>query len=137
MPTIARLQFGDNEDRRYDREYLMTDFKCHITRSHNGARPDGPARCERMELTLVAPGRDDLNLVEWYAGGSSLSGRVLVGLSSFDHSNEQWKEVLFEDAVCFSLSEEYHIDKRMRRLLKLDVMAGEIKVDDLAFKSLL
>ena len=137
MPTIARLQFGDNESRRYSREYLMADFKCQITRSHNGARPDGPARCQRMELTVVTPGRDDLNLIEWYVGGSSMSGRIQVGLSSPEQSQETWKEVLFENAVCYSLAEEYHIDRRARRTLKMGVMAEEIKVDDIAFKSLL
>ena len=135
MPTIARLQFGDNGTRRYSREYLMVDFKCQISRNHNGARPDGPARCECMELTVVALGRDDLNLVEWYVGGMGLNGRILVGLSSPEHDQEAWKEVLFENAVCYSLSEDYHIDRRMRRTLRLGVTAEEIRVDDMAFKS--
>ena len=137
MPTIARLQFGDNESRRYSREYLMVDFKCQITRSHNGARPDGPARCERMELTVVTPGRDDLNLIEWYVGGSTMSGRIQIGLTSPEQDQQAWKEVVFENAVCYMLSEEYHIDQRTRRTMKLGVMAEQIQVDDVEFKSLL
>lgn len=135
MPSIARLQFGDNEAGRYSREYLMAGFSCQVSRSHNGARPDGLARCERMELTVVTPGREDLNLIEWYVGGTGLSGRVLIALSSPDLDREAWKEVQFEDAVCYSLAEEYHIDRRTRRTLKLGVMAREISVDDMVFNT--
>ena len=132
MPIIASLQLGDNTVRRYSREYLLTDFKCHLTRSHNEALPDGSARCDRMELTLVAPGRVDLNLYEWYVDQSVLSGRILVALPSA-HQGEEWKEVLFEDGVCFSISEEYHNDVRLRRMLTLGIAAEDVIVDEINF----
>ena len=64
MALTATLQFGDNSIRRYSREYMVTDFKCHVARRHNNARPDSAPRCDRMELTVVAPGKEDLNLYE-------------------------------------------------------------------------
>ena len=132
MPVIAKLQFGDNTVRRYSREYLLADFKCHLTRSHNEARPDGSARCDRMDLTVVAPGMMDLNLYEWYVDQSVLSGRILVALPS-PNQDEEWKEILFEDGVCFSISEEYHIDVRLRRMLTLGIAAENVVVDEIIF----
>ena len=136
MSTSARLQFGDNGFRRYAREYQVTDFKCQVIRPHNDARPDGSARCERMELTLVVPGRDDLNLYEWYVGGFSLSGRILVELPTpAQNQAGEWKEILFENGVCYSLSESYHIDEKLRRTLTLGIVADDITVDGIHFKA--
>ena len=59
MSLIARLQFGDNSFRRYSHEYLVTDFKCHVSRRHNQARPDGNPMCDHLELAVVVPGKDD------------------------------------------------------------------------------
>ena len=136
MSLTARLQFGDNASGRYSKEYLVTDFKCHVFRRHNEARPDGTPKCESIELTVVVPGRDDLNLTEWYVHRSTMSGRILVELSTPEQNQpSQWKEVLFEDGLCYALSEEYHIDKRMRRSLRLSVVASEITIDSVVFKS--
>lgn len=135
MSTIARLQFGDNGFRRYSREYQVTEFKCHVTRSHNEARPDGAARCERMELKVVVPGRDDLNLYEWYVGHSTMSGRVLVELSASQNQAGEWKEILFENGLCYAISEDYHIDAKIRRTLTLSIVAEEITVDGICYKT--
>ena len=136
MSTTARLQFGDNGFRRYAREYQVLDFKCHVVRPHNDARPDGSARCECMELTLVVPGRDDLNLYEWYVGGSDLSGRILVELPTpAQNQAGEWKEILFENGVCYALSENYHIDEQIRRTLTLSIVVDEITVDGIIFKT--
>lgn len=136
MSTTARLQFGDNGLRRYAREYQITDFKCQVLRHHNGARPDGRARCESMELTVVVPGRDDQNLYEWYVGGFSQNGRVLVELPTPSQSQSgEWKEILFENGICYALSEDYHIDERIRRTLTLSIVVDEITVDGVIFKA--
>lgn len=136
MALQATLQFGDNGFRRYARAYNLMDFKCHVLRRHNEARPDGGAHCERMELTVVVPGREDLSLYEWYIEHSTMSGRILIELPVTTHEqNSALKEVLFEDAHCYSISEEYHIDRRIRRSLTLKIVATEITVDDIVFKS--
>ena len=136
MSLTARLQFGDNVSRRYSREYLVTDFKCHVSRHHNEARPDGYPRCETMELTVVVPGKDDLNLYEWYVDHSCISGRVLVELSApSPNQPPQWKEVLFENAFCYAMAEQYDIDARTRRSLHLSIVAEELTIDTTVFKS--
>ena len=85
-----------------------------------------------MELTVVAPGMMDLNLYEWYVDQSVLSGRILVALP-LPQQEEEWKEILFEDGVCFSISEEYHIDVRLRRMLTLGIAAENVVVDEIIF----
>ena len=114
----------------------MADFSCQIIRRHNEARPDGSPQCEHMELTVVAPGRMDLNLYEWYIGQSCLSGRILIELPApSPNQPAAWKEVLFEDGLCYSIAEEYHIDESVRRTLKLQVVSREVTIDDIVFKS--
>ncbi|MBR5723904.1 MAG: hypothetical protein IKX62_00840 [Bacteroidales bacterium] len=136
MSLIAKLQFGNNGALRYDKEYTVVDFKCHILRSHNEARPEGCAQCDQMELTVVAPGKSDLNLYEWYEKGTTMSGRVLIEMPSVAFGRQgQWKMILFEDCVCFAIEEEYHIDKSILRTLKLRAVPAEIIIDDIVFKS--
>ena len=136
MALTAKIQFGDNSIGRYSREYLVTDFKCHISRSYNNARPDSIPRCDSMELTVVAPGKEDLNLYEWYVDCSSLSGRILIELSaSAQNQAPEMKEVLFEDAVCYALSEEYRIDVNTRRCLHLSIAVEQLTVDTIPFKA--
>ena len=136
MALLAKLQFGNNSIKRYSREYLLVDFKCHVFRHHNEARPDGNPQCDSMELNVVIPGKEDLNLYEWYVGASCMSGRVLVELPA-PASNQQslWKEVLFEDARCYAMAEEFNIDRQIRRTLKLSMVADELTVDTVDFKS--
>lgn len=136
MALIATLEFGDNEIRRYSKQYLLADFRCHLVRHHNEARPDGNPRCEHMELTVIAPGRADLNLFEWYVGSYTMNGRVLVSIpDSSPNQDEMVKAVYFENAVCYSIAEEYHIDESKRRTLKLQIVATAVTVDDIELKT--
>ena len=62
-------------------------------------------------------------------------GRVVISLSTVSTSDESDTQYLyFNEAKCFSLSECYDVDNSRRRLLKLGVMAEEIKIDDVKFK---
>ena len=127
MALIASLQFGDNDNGLYTRTYNVCDVKCHTLRPHTKYLPDGAAKCERIEITVVAPGKEDLTLLEWYVNRSAMSGRVLIVMSNeakLDVLAE--KEIRFENAVCFQLSEEYHIDNGFRRLLTLSFQTGNI-----------
>ena len=134
MSLTAKLQFGDNGFRRYAREYLVTSYQSHVARRHNEARPDGSPQCDYLELSVVAPGREDLNLYEWYVDRSPVSGRILIELSApAQNQAPQWKEVLFENGVCFSLGEEYHIDTLSRRTLHLKVAVEQMTVNNVVF----
>lgn len=136
MALTARLQFGDNVAGLYSREYLVADCHCHFVRHHNQFHPDADARCERVEVIVVAPGKENLNLFDWYISGNPISGRLLFDLSSM-HGGEftTSKELLFEDAYCFSLAEDYHVDSSNRRYLKLSFMAEKIIVNDVEYNS--
>lgn len=134
MPLSASLQFGNNATGRYTREYLVVKCRCRFSRHHNAYHPDTDALCDSVELTVVAPGKEDLNLYEWYIDQTALSGRILFDLSSQSTDGSiSGRELHFEDAQCFSLSEDYHIDNTSRRLLKLEFMADRIVINKVLF----
>ena len=136
MALTARLQFGDNVAGLYSKEYLVADCHLHFNRHHNHFKPDTDARCETMELVVVAPGREDLNLYEWYINNDSLSGRVVIDLQTMSENDSMMKLVEFEDAYCYSIQEEYHIDSQRRRCLRLSLVAEKITVNEVEFKNL-
>lgn len=134
MALIANLQFGDNDSGLYSNTYTLCDVKCHIGRQRNRYRPDSRALCEGMEVTVVAPGKNDLTLLEWYINRSPMSGRIVIAMSNeakMDASSE--KVILFENAVCFKLTEDYHIDNNRRRLLTLSFEAEQLTLDNQTF----
>ena len=53
MAFSAVLEIGDNEVKRYYKQYLLTDLRLVLDRSYT-VIPEGVARCERLELTVVA-----------------------------------------------------------------------------------
>lgn len=137
MALNARLQFGDNESQRYTKEYLVTDLHCHFTRHHNQFIPDTDARCERVVITVVAPGKQDLTLFDWYISQSAMTGRVIVDLINPGSGDSITPKVLtFEDAYCFSLTENYCIGTNARRSLRLSFVADKIEVSSIQFKNL-
>lgn len=135
MALMARLQFGDNMARLYSKEYLVMDCHLHFTRQHNHFRPDTDARCEKVELVVVAPGKEDLNLYDWYINNGTMSGRIVFDLQSLTNSAVE-KVILFEDAYCYSLEEEYQIDAQKRRCLRLSIMAEKLVINDTTFDNL-
>ena len=136
MALIARLQFGDNRANLYSKEYLVMDCHLHFTRHHNHFRPDTDARCEKVEVVVVAPGREDLNLYEWYIQKGSQSGRLVFDLQSITGGDTEIKFLEFEDAYCYSIAEEYQIDAQKRRCIKLSFVAENILINDTEFKNL-
>ena len=135
MALMARLQFGDNMAGLYSKEYLVMDCHLHFSRHHNHFRPDTDARCEQVELVVVAPGREDLNLYEWYINNDTMSGRIVYDLQSVTSAAEE-KVIQFEDAYCCSIEEEYQIDVQKRRCLRLSVMAESLVINDTSFENL-
>jgi hypothetical protein len=87
-----------------------------------------------MELFVVAPGKEDLTLFEWFADQSVLDGRITISLGATNDNSLDSQEIVFEEAVCFALSEMYDIDSSMRRLLKLSILAKKICIDDVCFE---
>lgn len=133
MALTAVLEFGDNNIKRYSKRYLVADCRFVMDRSYNSFCPEGRTRCERMELFVVAPGKDDLTLFEWFSEQETRDGRVVISLGGSGDNSLDSQEVLFEDAVCFALSELYDIESSRRRLLKMCIAAKGINIDEVRF----
>ena len=134
MALTAVLEFGDNNIRRYSKQFMVADCRFVFDRSYNDFCPEGDTRCDRMELFVVAPGKEDLTLFEWFADQSVLDGRITISLGATNDNNLDSQEIVFEEAVCFALCEMYDIDSSMRRLLKLSILAKKICIDDVCFE---
>lgn len=134
MAIFAKLQFGDNYCRQYSSEYPVLWCKCHFYRQYNHIRPEEPARCEKITIKVVAPGKDDLSLYDWYASDYVLSGRLVFDMAMRNAVDDETKEILFEDAHCLSLSEKYDIDSEERRLLTLEIVSEKIVIDAVEFE---
>ena len=134
MALTAVIEFGDNSIKRYSKRYLVSDCHFVFDRQYNSYSPEETARCERIELVVVAPGREDLGVFNWFARQEVKEGHIIITLTgdtlSTDSENQ---EILFEDAKCFSLSEMYDINSSSRRLLKLAITAGKIEIDGISF----
>ena len=130
MALTAVLEFGDNSIKRYSKQYLVSDCRLLFARPFNGFSPEGAARCERVEVTVIAPGKDDLGLMEWFSTQSVQSGRIVFCLTNEATINDDDAQIIyFEDAKCFSLSEFYDINVSRRRLLKLALSAESLEID--------
>ena len=130
MALTAVLEFGDNSIKRYSKQYLLTDCRFLFARPFNGFSPEGAARCERVEVTVIAPGKDDHNLIEWFATQGVQSGRIVISLTNEVRDSESDAQILyFEDAKCFCLSEFYDISTSRRRLMKLAISAETFEID--------
>jgi len=134
MALIKKMQIGDNHAGRYSKEYLLTDFKCHMNRKHNKYRPDADKYCDHIEVTVIAPGREDMELYDWFIHQSTLNGRLLIQLPPKGNQNEpDYQEIIFEEAQCFSFEEDYHINLSRRRTLRLQFVAEKVSVCDVTF----
>ena len=137
MALLATLEFGDKNMGCYTISYLVSDCRFVFHRPYNSYRPEGMARCDRLELEVIAPGKNDLNLFDWYDKQGVQSGRIVISLAAEAKLTEQDAQVVyFEDAKCFSLSENYDINSSRRRNLTLAIEAETITVDDVVFQHL-
>jgi hypothetical protein len=137
MALTAVLEFGDNSIKRYSKRYLVTDCRLLFARPFNGFSPEGSARCERVEVKVIAPGKDDHSLIEWFSSQTVQNGRLVISLTNEGGQSDPDTQVLyFEDAVCFSLSEFYDINSSRRRLLKLAISAQTLEIDGVSLHCL-
>lgn len=135
MSLIKKLQIGDNRAGRYTKEYLLTDFKTCTHRLHDKYRPGADKYCDYVEATVIAPGREDMLMYDWFINRSTLTGRLLIQLPpKANQSEPDYQEIFFEEAQCFSFEEEYHINLNQRRMLRLQFVAEEVTINGITFK---
>lgn len=134
MALTATLEFGDKNIKRYPKRYLIADYHLVFNREYNAFAPEEAARCERLELVVIAPGKDDLTLFEWFTTQGVQDGRIIIS-QGYDSStnNEDRQVIYFEVGRCFSLSEMYDIDNQRRRLVKLAITAENIEIDGITY----
>ena len=133
MSLTAYIQFGNNDIAKYSREYMLKDIRCHFKRNHDAVRPTEDAYCESIEISVFVPGKDDLMLIEWFANAEMQSGRILVEESDpLKEEEQKWHQIIFDDALCFSLREDFKQDEK-RRVLYLGIMAQSLKADGVSF----
>ena len=135
MSLSATLKFGDNTTKLYSSQsYKVTECKFRVYRNHNAYMPTTDVRCDKIEITVVAPGKEDRNLVEWYIDETFLNGLITIDLSDRTIDDKDlFRELTFDNAQCFSIGEEYHIDNNGRRLLKMEIVADMISIDGVVF----
>ena len=134
MALTAVLEFGDNSIRRYTKQYLLSDCRFVFDRPYNAFSPERPAHCERIEVVVIAPGKSDLGLFQWFSEQENREGRIAISLISDVAQNETEPQVVyFENARCLSLSEMYDIDNSSRRLIKLAIISDKIEIEDVEF----
>lgn len=134
MALIAALEFGDNNVKRYIKQYLLADCRFVFDRPYNAFSPERPARCERLEVVAVAPGKSDLTLFEWFSEQEVKDGRIIISLTGGTMQNTADPQVIyFEEAKCLKLAEIYDIDSSWRRLIKLAIIARSIEIEDVQF----
>jgi hypothetical protein len=138
MALAACLEFGDNNIRKYSKTYLLLDCHYEFDRSYNEFHPDSAVRCQRVEIVVPAPGKEDTTLFEWFNSRGVRSGRIAFYLIDDTTYKSVEKQVLyFEDAICFSLAEEYDLNSSRRRQIRLGIMAEEMVLGNvlLTYKS--
>ena len=135
MSLSATLQIGDNNIGVYDRQYKVVRCQYNFSRGYNFRMPDTASRNKSISITIVAPGKDDLSLYDWYINRTLLNGRIVFDLSGQAMFDENPKMLTFEGASCFSLSESYHIDQENRRLIHIEITTEETTVDNIRFKN--
>ena len=137
MALTAVLEVGDNDIKRYSKRYLVSDCRFVFTLDYNDFRPSSVPRCEKVEVAVVAPGKESPVLYEWHDSRGVYSGRIVLSRASNSRPEEVDDHILyFENAQCFSLREDYDIDNNRRRTLVLGIDAESFNIDGEIFKHL-
>lgn len=134
MQNVLTLQLGDNASQHYNNEYLLVDCKCRIKKDYNHVMPEGEAFCDEITLSVIAPDKTDLTLMDWYISQMSMSGRIVTtSFSAANNNDGETREIFFEDAMCFAISEVYDINEKCRRILRLEIKPKVSSVDNIKF----
>jgi len=135
MAMTALLQFGDNDAGYYFSEYDVVRFSCRFTRHHNCSQPDSDPLCDKISVTVVSPGMENHQLLDWYIKRECISGKMVLDISDIGGatSNEDKLELFFEDAVCFSMSDDYDVEQSRRREFTFEFFAAKVNVNKIDF----
>ena len=87
---------------------------------------------EAIEVTVVAPTKEDLYLYEWYLCNEKASGCLKFDIDDVRQSEGETvcRNLHFDGAQCFSIHENYDIQSSSRRLLTLLITADSLTAND-------
>lgn len=131
MALLTKLYIQDHPD-----HYLVTDFRCHYSRTHNGFLPTSRPTCNMIEITVVAPESDDFLFYEWFVNQTLLSGKLSYELPvTCKNAYPDARTIGFVDAKCLAFTEHYDIRqdirRKSRRLLTMQIIPQRVKIDDI------
>ena len=128
MSEYVKLKIGNNE-------YSVIDCHCHFSRDYNHAEPISNARCERVDLLINYVDAGDLFFYKWFVNKETKSGSVVFYQD--ESKTIAIKEITFETASCFSLTEEFeNFGTTSTRTIKLSFMADKITINDVDFQKI-
>jgi hypothetical protein len=84
-------------------------------------------------MTIVAPGRENVQLYQWFISQAAESGRILIELPPNATKDAEKKEVCFENAIIYSFEEEFHFNTDRVRKLKISIVAEQVTIDGVTF----
>ena len=128
MALLSTLTFKDITN-----EFNVLDFRCHFSRRYNHFNPESTPFCERIEMTVVAPETDDYTIYEWYINRNLMSGKLTYKLPVTLKSSGEDRLIDFFDAQCFSISENYNINEKKKRLLKIVIIPEKVSMQNVSF----
>jgi hypothetical protein len=131
MALLSTLTFKDITN-----EFNVLDFRCHFSRRYNHFNPESTPFCERIEMTVVAPETDDYTIYEWYINRNLMSGKLTYKLPVTLKSSGEDRLIDFYDAQCFSISENYDINEKKKRLLKIVIIPEKVSMQNVSFSHL-
>lgn len=136
MNFSSKLQFGDNKTGIYNLTYLVVKCNFGVRRIYDSYTPNNCITSKDIEVTIIAPEDEDINIYAWYIKNERRSGRLTFDIQDIKHIGETITRTLqFEDAQCASIKEKYDVTKNKRRQLTLVFTAYRIKVEDTVFAS--
>ena len=71
MEVQAKLQIGNNDAKLYQKNYNVVNLFCRFARHASVNRPDTNARCECIDITLLAPTMEDMSMVSRFPVASA------------------------------------------------------------------
>ncbi|GEM_PF-5837777 len=81
----------------------LKHYNLHLSKHRNAVEPISIARCESVEIEVDAPGKEYLNLQEWFLNQESKN----LAITTVDEISGTSHTLIFNGAQCFSF-EDFH-----------------------------
>jgi len=135
MNIITHIQFGNDFMGHYSHETLVTELHTRFGRQFNAFHPSSQPDCLSLDVSLVAPGKDNLFFYEWYINNRVVSGRIKYQLMDLTSKGENISEryIYFNDAQCYYIGERYDINDKSLRILDLKLRTTRCTIDDVEY----